>query len=82
MLAHLAKPVVAGVILLSQHTIQSIRYLARAHVSPGYAQASNSSMTAKDFTNDTPRVNYIRDYLTFLASAMRYVFPQLSPVQP
>ncbi|CAN6240130.1 unnamed protein product [Urochloa humidicola] len=37
----------------------------------GYAQASNSSMTAKDFTNDTKRINYIRDYLTFLASAIR-----------
>ncbi|CAO2042988.1 unnamed protein product [Urochloa humidicola] len=37
----------------------------------GYAQASNSSMTAKDFTNDTQRINYIRDYLTFLASAIR-----------
>ncbi|RCV34501.1 hypothetical protein SETIT_7G164200v2 [Setaria italica] len=28
-------------------------------------------MTAKDFTNDTGRVDYIRDYLTFLASAIR-----------
>ncbi|CAL5015965.1 unnamed protein product [Urochloa decumbens] len=37
----------------------------------GYAQASNSSMTARDFTNDTQRINYIRDYLTFLASAIR-----------
>jgi len=37
----------------------------------GYAQGSNSSMSAKDFTNDTPRINYIRDYLTFLASAIR-----------
>ncbi|OEL22948.1 putative inactive beta-glucosidase 14 [Dichanthelium oligosanthes] len=37
----------------------------------GYAQASNSSMTAKDFTNDTRRVDYICGYLTFLASAIR-----------
>jgi len=37
----------------------------------GYAQASNSSMTAKDFTNDTQRIDYIHDYLTFLASAIR-----------
>jgi hypothetical protein len=42
---------------------------------------ANSSMSAKDFTNDTPRVNYIRDYLTFLASAIRYVLAQLLPVQ-
>jgi hypothetical protein len=39
-------------------------------------------MSAKDFTNDTPRINYIRDYLTFLASAIRYVFAQLLQVQP
>lgn len=37
----------------------------------GYAQASSNSMIAKDFTNDTGRVNYIRGYLTFLASATR-----------
>ncbi|KAK3142090.1 hypothetical protein QOZ80_4BG0342090 [Eleusine coracana subsp. coracana] len=37
----------------------------------GYAQASNSNMTAKDFTNDTRRVDYIRSYLTFLRSAIR-----------
>ncbi|TVU15273.1 hypothetical protein EJB05_38784 [Eragrostis curvula] len=37
----------------------------------GYAQASNSSMTAEDFTNDTQRVDYIRSYLIFLASAIR-----------
>ncbi|CAN6268518.1 unnamed protein product [Urochloa humidicola] len=37
----------------------------------GYAQASNSSMTANDFTNDTQRVDYICGYLTFLASAIR-----------
>ncbi|KAL6903511.1 hypothetical protein ACP4OV_004324 [Aristida adscensionis] len=37
----------------------------------GYAQASNSSMTAADFTNDTGRVDYISNYLTFLASAIR-----------
>ncbi|RLM73066.1 putative inactive beta-glucosidase 14 [Panicum miliaceum] len=37
----------------------------------GYAQASNSSMTAKDFTNDTRRVDYICGYLSFLASAIR-----------
>jgi len=28
-------------------------------------------MTAKDFTNDTQRIDYIHDYLTFLASAIR-----------
>nr|CAB3487623.1 unnamed protein product [Digitaria exilis] len=37
----------------------------------GYAQASNSSMTTKDFTNDTGRVDYIQGYLSFLASAIR-----------
>ncbi|KAF8702698.1 hypothetical protein HU200_032521 [Digitaria exilis] len=37
----------------------------------GYAQASNSSMTARDFTNDTQRVDYIHDYLTSLASSIR-----------
>ncbi|KAI5014198.1 hypothetical protein ZWY2020_055588 [Hordeum vulgare] len=37
----------------------------------GYAQASNSSMTAKDFTGDTERINYISGYLTYLASAIR-----------
>uniref|UniRef100_A0A0D9W750 4-hydroxy-7-methoxy-3-oxo-3,4-dihydro-2H-1,4-benzoxazin-2-yl glucosidebeta-D-glucosidase n=1 Tax=Leersia perrieri TaxID=77586 RepID=A0A0D9W750_9ORYZ len=37
----------------------------------GYSQASNSSMTAKDFTNDTRRINYISGYLTSLASAIR-----------
>ncbi|KAL6903512.1 hypothetical protein ACP4OV_004325 [Aristida adscensionis] len=37
----------------------------------GYPQASNSTMTAKDFTNDTGRVDYLRGYLTFLASAIR-----------
>jgi hypothetical protein len=43
----------------------------------GYPQASNSNMAAKDFTNDTPRVDYIRSYLTYLASAVRYTFTQL-----
>ncbi|CAD6344168.1 unnamed protein product [Miscanthus lutarioriparius] len=37
----------------------------------GYAQASNSNMSAKDFTNDTGRVDYLQGYLTFLASAIR-----------
>ncbi|KAK3144273.1 hypothetical protein QOZ80_4AG0310850 [Eleusine coracana subsp. coracana] len=37
----------------------------------GYAQASNSNMTAMDFINDTPRIDYIHDYLTFLTSAIR-----------
>uniref|UniRef100_A0A453CIG1 Uncharacterized protein n=1 Tax=Aegilops tauschii subsp. strangulata TaxID=200361 RepID=A0A453CIG1_AEGTS len=37
----------------------------------GYAQASNSSMTAKDFTGDTERIDYISGYLTYLVSAMR-----------
>uniref|UniRef100_A0A0E0KST0 Uncharacterized protein n=1 Tax=Oryza punctata TaxID=4537 RepID=A0A0E0KST0_ORYPU len=37
----------------------------------GYSQASNSSMTAKDFTNDTGRITYIHGYLTSLASAIR-----------
>ncbi|KAG8065286.1 hypothetical protein GUJ93_ZPchr0004g38934 [Zizania palustris] len=37
----------------------------------GYAQAGNSSMRANDFTNDTRRINYIRGYLTSLASAIR-----------
>ncbi|TVU15259.1 hypothetical protein EJB05_38769, partial [Eragrostis curvula] len=37
----------------------------------GYAQASNSNMTVEDFTNDTRRVDYIRSYLAFLASAIR-----------
>ncbi|KAK8449178.1 hypothetical protein SEVIR_7G173000v4 [Setaria viridis] len=37
----------------------------------GYAQASNSSMITKDFTNDTGRVDYLQGYLTFLASAIR-----------
>ncbi|KAK3142091.1 hypothetical protein QOZ80_4BG0342100 [Eleusine coracana subsp. coracana] len=37
----------------------------------GYAQASNSNMTAMDFINDTRRIDYIGDYLTFLASAIR-----------
>ncbi|OEL22949.1 putative inactive beta-glucosidase 14 [Dichanthelium oligosanthes] len=38
----------------------------------GYPQASNSSMTAEDFTNDTGRIDYLRGYLTFLASAIRF----------
>ncbi|GJN02362.1 hypothetical protein PR202_ga19704 [Eleusine coracana subsp. coracana] len=33
--------------------------------------ASNSNMTAMDFINDTPRIDYIHDYLTFLTSAIR-----------
>ncbi|KAF7017507.1 hypothetical protein CFC21_030944 [Triticum aestivum] len=37
----------------------------------GCAQASNSSMTAKDFTGDTERIDYISGYLTYLVSAMR-----------
>ncbi|XP_048558507.1 probable inactive beta-glucosidase 14 isoform X2 [Triticum urartu] len=37
----------------------------------GYAQASNSSMTAKDFTGDTERIDYISGYLTYLVSAIR-----------
>uniref|UniRef100_A0A0E0PBI7 4-hydroxy-7-methoxy-3-oxo-3,4-dihydro-2H-1,4-benzoxazin-2-yl glucosidebeta-D-glucosidase n=1 Tax=Oryza rufipogon TaxID=4529 RepID=A0A0E0PBI7_ORYRU len=37
----------------------------------GYSQASNSNMTAKDFTNDTGRITYIQGYLTSLASAIR-----------
>jgi beta-glucosidase len=37
----------------------------------GSAQASNSNMSAKDFTNDAGRVDYLQGYLTFLASAIR-----------
>ncbi|TVU15274.1 hypothetical protein EJB05_38785, partial [Eragrostis curvula] len=37
----------------------------------GYAQASNSSMTTEDFTNDIGRVKYMRGHLTYLASAIR-----------
>jgi beta-glucosidase len=37
----------------------------------GYSQASNSNMTAKDFTNDTGRITYIQGYLISLASAIR-----------
>ncbi|KAJ4747034.1 Beta-glucosidase [Rhynchospora pubera] len=37
----------------------------------GYSQASNSSMTAADFVNDTARVNFIHDYLIYLNSAIR-----------
>jgi beta-glucosidase len=37
----------------------------------GYPQASNGGMIAKDFTNDTGRVDYLQGYLTFLASAIR-----------
>ncbi|KAK1687039.1 hypothetical protein QYE76_047887 [Lolium multiflorum] len=37
----------------------------------GYAQASNSSLAANDFTSDTGRINYISGYLKFLASAIR-----------
>ncbi|KAM0831988.1 hypothetical protein ACQ4PT_065182 [Festuca glaucescens] len=37
----------------------------------GYAQASNSSTAANDFTSDTGRINYISGYLKFLASAIR-----------
>ncbi|GJN27057.1 hypothetical protein PR202_gb15040 [Eleusine coracana subsp. coracana] len=37
----------------------------------GYAQASNSSMTTKDFTNGVGRVKYMRGHLTYLASAIR-----------
>ncbi|KAM0855166.1 hypothetical protein ACQ4PT_049960 [Festuca glaucescens] len=37
----------------------------------GYAQASNSSMSANDFTGDTGRIDYVSGYLKFLASAIR-----------
>uniref|UniRef100_A0ACD5UT98 Uncharacterized protein n=1 Tax=Avena sativa TaxID=4498 RepID=A0ACD5UT98_AVESA len=37
----------------------------------GYAQASNSSMNANDFTSDTGRIDYMSGYLKFLSSAIR-----------
>ncbi|XP_047063882.1 probable inactive beta-glucosidase 14 [Lolium rigidum] len=37
----------------------------------GYAQASNSSMSANYFTSDTGRIDYMSGYLKFLASAIR-----------
>ncbi|KAM0831991.1 hypothetical protein ACQ4PT_065184 [Festuca glaucescens] len=37
----------------------------------GYAQASNRSMSANDFTGDMGRIDYMSGYLEFLASAIR-----------
>ncbi|KAL6903513.1 hypothetical protein ACP4OV_004326 [Aristida adscensionis] len=37
----------------------------------GYAQIGNSSTTAEEVINDTERISYIRDYLTYLAIAIR-----------
>ncbi|GJN27054.1 hypothetical protein PR202_gb15037 [Eleusine coracana subsp. coracana] len=49
----------------------TISFSLPSHFFSGYAQASNSNMTAMDFINDTRRIDYIGDYLTFLASAIR-----------
>jgi hypothetical protein len=37
----------------------------------GYAQIGNSSTTVEELFNDTERLSYIRDYLTYLSFAIR-----------
>ena len=37
----------------------------------GYAQIGNSSSTVEELFNDTERLSYIRDYLTYLSFAIR-----------
>uniref|UniRef100_A0A804MDJ8 Beta-glucosidase 47 n=1 Tax=Zea mays TaxID=4577 RepID=A0A804MDJ8_MAIZE len=37
----------------------------------GYAQIPNISTTVEEIINDTERINYIRDYLTYLSFAIR-----------